>query len=211
MITVVLGTLFAVLFDREFFGKNVATLLVIAPFFVMPTVSALIWKNMMMHPVYGFFAVIMNKLGLPADRLVQHAPALIHHHHCVLGVAALCLSDFVYLDQESGPGAEGGGGSGWRQSGAVLLLCDALAFEPSDWGRSDDRDDFSALDLRGDLHDDLGRTGNGDNEPGVFGVCVGLQQFDAGIASAGGILAVVLANIVAYFMVKLVAKNLQSR
>ena len=38
-----------------------------------------------------------------------------------------------------------------------------------------------------------------------------LQQFDAGIASAGGILAVVLANIVAYFMVKLVAKNLQSR
>jgi sorbitol/mannitol transport system permease protein len=40
---------------------------------------------------------------------------------------------------------------------------------------------------------------------------LGLQQFDAGIASAGGILAVILANIVAYFMVKLVAKNLQSR
>jgi len=40
---------------------------------------------------------------------------------------------------------------------------------------------------------------------------LGLQQFDAGIASAGGILAVILANIVAYFMVKLVAKNLQTR
>jgi sorbitol/mannitol transport system permease protein len=66
IITVVLGTLFAVLFDREFFGKNVATLLVIAPFFVMPTVSALIWKNMMMHPVYGFLAVVFGKLGLPA-------------------------------------------------------------------------------------------------------------------------------------------------
>jgi polyol transport system permease protein len=66
IITVVLGTLFAVLFDREFFGKSIATLLVIAPFFVMPTVSALIWKNMMMHPVYGFIAVVMNKLGLPA-------------------------------------------------------------------------------------------------------------------------------------------------
>src|SRR3979411_2284690 len=66
IITVVLGTLFAVLFDREFFGKNVAALLVIAPFFVMPTVSALIWKNMMMHPVYGFLAVMMGKLGLPA-------------------------------------------------------------------------------------------------------------------------------------------------
>ena len=32
IITVVLGTLLAVLFDREFFGKNIAALLVIAPF-----------------------------------------------------------------------------------------------------------------------------------------------------------------------------------
>ena len=31
VITIVLGTLLAVLYDREFFGKNVATLLVIAP------------------------------------------------------------------------------------------------------------------------------------------------------------------------------------
>jgi len=30
-------TLLAVLYDRKFFGKNVATLLVIAPFFIMPT------------------------------------------------------------------------------------------------------------------------------------------------------------------------------
>src|SRR3984893_17931896 len=45
IIPIVLGTLLAVLYDRDFFGKNVATLLVIAPFFVMPTVSALIWKN----------------------------------------------------------------------------------------------------------------------------------------------------------------------
>ena len=52
-ITVVLGTLLAVLYDRRFFGRNAATLLVIAPFFVMPTVSALVWKNMIMHPVYG--------------------------------------------------------------------------------------------------------------------------------------------------------------
>src|SRR5690606_26290242 len=45
VITVVLGTLLAVLFDQPFFGRGVARLLVIAPFFVMPTVSALIWKN----------------------------------------------------------------------------------------------------------------------------------------------------------------------
>ena len=43
--SIVLGCLFAVLFDQEFYGRSVARLLVIAPFFVMPTVSALIWKN----------------------------------------------------------------------------------------------------------------------------------------------------------------------
>jgi sorbitol/mannitol transport system permease protein len=35
-----------------------------------------------------------------------------------------------------------------------------------------------------------------------------LQQFDAGIASAGGILAIVLANIVSIFLVRMLAKNL---
>jgi len=66
IITVVAGVLLAVLYDQEFFGKNVAMLLVIAPFFVMPTVSALIWKNMIMHPVYGLISLGLQKIGLPA-------------------------------------------------------------------------------------------------------------------------------------------------
>ena len=75
VITVGLGTLLAVLFDQEFYGRGVARLLAIAPFFVMPTVSALIWKNMLMHPVNGLFASIARALGLPADRLLRQLPA----------------------------------------------------------------------------------------------------------------------------------------
>ncbi|HXZ08164.1 MAG TPA: sugar ABC transporter permease, partial [Paraburkholderia sp.] len=56
IITVVGGVLMSVLFDRKFYGQGVALLLAIAPFFVMPTVSALIWKNMILHPVYGLIA-----------------------------------------------------------------------------------------------------------------------------------------------------------
>ncbi len=68
LITVVLGTLLAVLYDQEFFGRGVARVLVLAPFFVMPTVSALVWKNMMMHPDYGVLAFLMRSLGLkPID------------------------------------------------------------------------------------------------------------------------------------------------
>ncbi|NQV82738.1 MAG: sugar ABC transporter permease, partial [Rhodospirillales bacterium] len=46
LITVVGGILFALLLDRPMFGQGLIRIMVIAPFFVMPTVSALVWKNM---------------------------------------------------------------------------------------------------------------------------------------------------------------------
>ncbi len=68
VITVVGGVLLAVLFDRKFYGQGIASLLVIAPFLVMPTISALIWKNMILHPVYGIIASLMRSMGLqPID------------------------------------------------------------------------------------------------------------------------------------------------
>ena len=55
-ITIVLGVLLALLLDQPLLGRSIVRLLVIAPFFVMPTVSALVWKNLFMNPVYGLFA-----------------------------------------------------------------------------------------------------------------------------------------------------------
>ena len=42
-ITVIGGILVALLLDQDFYGVNIVRLLVIAPFFVMPTVAALVW------------------------------------------------------------------------------------------------------------------------------------------------------------------------
>ena len=53
----------ALLLDQPIIGQGIVRLLVIAPFFVMPTVTALVWKNMLMHPVYGLFAWISRGLG----------------------------------------------------------------------------------------------------------------------------------------------------
>ena len=66
LITIGLGTLLAVLFNQDFPGQGIARVLAISPLFVMPTVSALIWKNMLMHPVNGLFAQITRGLGLGA-------------------------------------------------------------------------------------------------------------------------------------------------
>ena len=54
LITLGLGTVIAILLDQEFYGRGIARVLMLAPFFVMPTVSALLWKNMMMHPDNAF-------------------------------------------------------------------------------------------------------------------------------------------------------------
>src|SRR5207248_7524312 len=67
-ITIVLGTLIALLLDQVVIGRSIVRLMVIAPFFVMPTVSALVWKNLLMHPVSGLFAFLATSLGLePVD------------------------------------------------------------------------------------------------------------------------------------------------
>jgi sorbitol/mannitol transport system permease protein len=50
LITVIFGILLAMLLDQPMWGQGIVRILVIAPFFVMPTVSALVWKNMFMDP-----------------------------------------------------------------------------------------------------------------------------------------------------------------
>ena len=83
VITVVGGILLALLLDQPIWGQGIVRLLVIAPFFVMPTVSALVWKNMMMHPAYGIFAWIATSLGPATGRLAQRLSAAVGDPHHV--------------------------------------------------------------------------------------------------------------------------------
>src|SRR4029453_6106395 len=63
-ITILCGIPLALLLDQPVIGRNIVRLMVIAPFFVMPTVSALVWKNLLMPPVSGLFAWITSLFGL---------------------------------------------------------------------------------------------------------------------------------------------------
>src|SRR5690554_6394805 len=72
LITVIGGVLLALLLDQPIFGQGIVRILVISPFFVMPPVAALIWKNMLMHPGYGIFARISDSIGQqPIDWFAQ--------------------------------------------------------------------------------------------------------------------------------------------
>ena len=48
IITVVGGIMLGMLLDQPMFGQGIVRILVISPFFVMPPVAALVWKNMIL-------------------------------------------------------------------------------------------------------------------------------------------------------------------
>ncbi len=72
LITVIGGTFLALLLDQPIFGQGIVRILVISPFFVMPPVAALVWKNMLMNPEYGLFADLARAFGAtPIDWFAQ--------------------------------------------------------------------------------------------------------------------------------------------
>src|SRR5690606_31161380 len=74
VISVVLGVLTSALLDAAHSaGRGIVRVLLISPFFIMPTVSALVWKNLIYHPVSGILAAVWTSFGAqPVDCLAQH-------------------------------------------------------------------------------------------------------------------------------------------
>ncbi|MGL4767034.1 MAG: carbohydrate ABC transporter permease [Formosimonas sp.] len=209
IISIVLGTLLAWLYDQDFKGRNVARLLVIAPFFVMPTVSALLWKNMMFHPVYGIFAAISHALGLPAVDWFKDYPML-----SVIVILAWQWMPFAFLilltsiqsvDSEQKEAAKIDGAKPWhifvyiilphlKRSISVVVMIEAIFL----------------LSAFAEIHiTTAGGPGNATTNLTYFVFLRGIAQFDIGLASAGGVIAVILANIISFFLIRTASKNLQ--
>ena len=210
LITIGLGTLLAVLFNQEFPGQGIARVLAISPFFVMPTVSALIWKNMLMHPVNGLFAQITQGLGLGAidwftDFPLQSLIIIVSWEWLPFALLIL-LTAIQSLDTDQLEAARMDGAKPlalfrfvvlphMSRAIAVVAMIETIFF----------------LTIFGEI---FVTTGGG---PGLattnlayYIYLKALLEFDVGGASAGGLIAVVLANIVAIFLVRSVAKNLDT-
>ena len=69
----VLGLGFALLLNRTFPLRGVARALMIAPFFVMPTVNAVVQKNLFLNPIFGLVNWVWTSLGFHrVDWLAVH-------------------------------------------------------------------------------------------------------------------------------------------
>ena len=211
LITVGGGLLLALLLDQPFFGQGIVRLLVVAPFFVMPTVSALVWKNMLMHPVNGLFAWLARSFGLqPVDWLAQVpllSIILIVAWQWLPFATLILLTALQSLDEEQQEAAEMDGAGAFSR----LLLHHPAASGARDHGGHPDRDDLpaSASSRKSSSPPRAARARQSTNITYLI-YTQALLQFDVGGASAGGIVAVILANIVAIFLVRMIGKKLEA-
>src|SRR6188472_498808 len=207
-ITILLGTPLALLLNQEVVGRSIVRLMVIAPFFVMPTVSALVWKNLLMHPVSGLFAWIANSLGLqPIDWFTDYpllSIILIISWEWLPFASLILLTALQSLDEEQKEAAEMDGASALSMFFYITLphlarpITVVILIET-----------IFLLTVFAEIYVTTGG-GERTNNLAFLIYSAALKEYDIGAASAGGLVAVVLANVVAIFLVRLVGKNLDA-
>jgi len=182
----------------------------ISPFFIMPTVSALVGKNMLMHPVNGLFAQFTRGLGLGAIDSFADFPLLaiiiIVSWEWLPFALLILLTAIQSLDYDQLEAARMDGANTLALFRFVMLphLSRAIAVVAM-------IETIFFLTIFGEI---FVITGGG---PGVATTNLAyyiflraLLEFDVGGASAGGLSAVILANIAAIFLMRSVARNLDT-
>ena len=210
LITIVGGILLALLLDQPVFGQGIVRLLVISPFFVLPTVAALVWKNMMMNPVYGVFAQLARGLGVaPLDWFAQ-VPLLsitiIVAWQWLPFATLILLTALQSLSEEQREAAEMDGAAPLSILFHIILphLARAITVVVL----------IETIFLLSVFAEILVTTNGGPGDAttniAFLVYAQALLQFDVGGASAGGIIAVILANIVAVFLMRMIGRNLEA-
>jgi sorbitol/mannitol transport system permease protein len=73
-LSLIIGTLFALLLDRKFLGRGLIRTLLITPFLLMPVVAALIWKQQMFSSLFGVLNKALNFVGLNSVAFISDHP-----------------------------------------------------------------------------------------------------------------------------------------
>src|SRR5215470_7110843 len=207
-VSVIFGVGLALLIDAPFPGRAVVRMLLISPFFVMPTVNALLWKHMMLNPIYGVVAQIFRTLGLqPVDWMTDYPLASVIFMVAWQWLPFATLIFVTALQSMNREQLEAA-----RMDGASYLQQLRYMYVPH-LGRSIAVvimiETIFLLSVFAEIFTTTGG-GPGDASTNLAFLIFkqALLNFDAGVASAGALVAVVLANIVAIFLIRMIGKNL---
>ena len=225
VITVIFGLAIAVLVNRTFPGRGIVRVLLISPFFVMPAVNAVLWINMILDPVLGLNGLAVDGINSIVNGLrdfpllgsffslwPEFEPisfrATQTSSYAVIMMVAWQWTPFAVLifmtslqseDESQKEAATLDGASPWSQfiNLTVPHLARPIAIVVM-------IQSIFHLSLYAEI--EIVSRGNGNkNLPYLIGE---FSTNNIGAASATGIFAVILANIIAIFLLRLVGKSL---
>ena len=208
VITVVMGVGLALLINEPFPGQGIVRVLLISPFFVMPTVNALLWKHMMMNPIYGVLAHVWQVFGAtPVDWMTDwplFSVIIMLSWQWLPFACLIFITSLQSLDREQMEAARMDGATALHQFWYLTLphLGRSIAVVVM----------IEMIFLMSVFAEIFTTTGGGPgNESTNLAFLIfkqALMNFDVGVASAGALFAVILANIAAVFLIRMVGKNL---
>ena len=225
ILTVVFGVFIAILINKSFPGQGIVRVLLISPFFVMPAVNAVLWINMILDPVLGlqglavsglnnyieglralpilgkFFSLWpeFNPISFRATQSSAYAVIMMVTWQWTPFAVLIFITSLQSEDQQQKEAAVLDGAGAWSQFRfltlphlarpiAIVVMIQAIFH----------------LSLYAEI--EIVSRGNGNkNLPYLIGE---FANNNIGAASATGIFAVILANIVAIFLLRLIGKTL---
>ncbi|MFL2684731.1 MAG: carbohydrate ABC transporter permease [Amylibacter sp.] len=223
--TVILGLSIAVLINKTFPGRGIVRVLLISPFFVMPAVSGVLWINMILDPVLGLNGIAVEALNnlvkdlkeLPifggffslwpeltpisfrATQTSAYAVIIMVTWQWTPFAVLIFMTSLQSEDQQQKEAAVLDGATAWAQFRYMTLphLARPIAIVVM-------IQSIFHLSLYAEI--EIVSRGNGNkNLPYLIGE---FANNNIGAASATGIFAVILANIIAIFLLRMVGKNL---
>jgi len=225
ILTVVLGLAIAVLVNRSFPGRGIVRVLLISPFFVMPAVNAVLWINMILDPVLGLQGIAVEGLNnfvagmrdfpvlgyffslWPEIEPISFRATQTSAYAVVMMVAwqwtpfavLIFMTSLQSEDESQKEAATLDGAGAWSQfiNLTVPHLARPIAIVVM-------IQSIFHLSLYAEI--EIVSRGNGNkNLPYLIGE---FSSNNIGAASATGIFAVILANIIAIFLLRMVGKSL---
>jgi len=202
VITFIFGMGLALLLNRPFWGRGLARTLLISPFLVMPVVTAVLWKNVLLNPTIGLVSFLLSLFGLPpVDWLAHYAmPAIIAtvSWQWTPFVMLILLAGLQSLPESTMEAASLDGANGWKLFRFIILphlktfIEIALLMEV-----------LFILNIFGQIF--VMTTGG----PGIATTNLPFEiykeaflRWNVSRAAAFGVLAVILANIVVLFFLR---------